>query len=240
MESNTIGVLDDQINEAKSRLAALIQEFPDGDMRYLSEKSMISITQLRRYAKESGEPALGSLISLQAALGRNAIEVRINTPERAYAKTGGVEVVPDSASLSFSSDAGAEYRNVALVSMRSCENPDVIKDAPKFKIDNRILALDGIGKHCKLIKLIPEVDVLAPTINARDVILVDLSVNIPVDGILLLYSAGDYMLRRVQNHIDGRIRISTDNNFYDDIVIDPAEIDFRVVGAVVSVEKKLR
>jgi hypothetical protein len=75
------------------------------------------------------------------------------------------------------------------------------------------------SKHIKLLKAAG--DAMSPTVNAGDILWLDTSYSLPTaDGIYLINTNGDCILRRIQiNPFDNSIEVSADNSAYKSYII---------------------
>lgn len=221
-------VLDDKIHAVKDRLSGIISKYPGG-IRELSEKTQISITQLRRYAKGEGEPGLSSILALQHVLGTQAIELRVNHPERAY----GTEEQADSVRTSIASPSvDTPVVSVPLVDVNHCEDSREIAAAPAYQINTATLRGLGVTDYRKLLMVHFRSDCMAPTIPPRSLCMLDRGIAHLQDGIQVLYLRGQYLVRRVQLELDGDVSFLCDNRRYSSRVYNRDDLDVKVIGTI--------
>ena len=74
-------------------------------------------------------------------------------------------------------------------------------------------------------------DSMEPLIASGDLVIVDLSRRELTDGIFVLRREDRLVIKRVQDLLDGRWMLKSENDAYDPIVIEPTQVDdLRIVG----------
>ena len=74
-------------------------------------------------------------------------------------------------------------------------------------------------------------DSMEPLISSGDLVIVDLSRTELTDGVFVLRRDEHLVIKRVQDLLDGRWMLKSENDAYDPIVIEPEQVeDLRIVG----------
>lgn len=108
---------------------------------------------------------------------------------------------------------------------------DQIIDWMMFKKSYITNYLNADPKKCILVKA--EGDSMEPDIKSGDLLLVNTGDRKPKDGLFVIYINETLMVKHFEMLLNGKIRISSYNEAYSPLDIDPGEIgDLRIIGRV--------
>ena len=210
--------------EFRRRLRLIMQQF--GSVADLARAVGVSDNAIYKWVSGRGQPSMVSLVNLSRAA-RVSIEWLATGQEPPKGETRGTEP-GEYVHLPSNSVRGAVGRG-------SVQSRQIV-DYLAFKAD---WMRQRIGIDPKSLMLIEAVsDSMAPTIEAGDLMLVDMrEPRFRHDGVYVLRAGGELSIKRIQRRPDGKLIIRNDNAAYEPTVV--AADNLNILGHVVWVAGKL-